>query len=103
MWGFLFLGGLIYYYVIIDVFLPLSLVFIMFTSGIGLTPKDFTNLFRYPKAFFVGMVNQMVVLPIVAFFIISIIEIKKELAVGIMILASCPGGVTSNIITKLAK
>ena len=103
MWGFLFLGGLIYYYMIIDVFLPLSLIFIMFTLGIGLTPKDFTNLFRNPKAFFVGIVNQMVVLPTVAFVIILLIGITKELAVGIMILASCPGGVTSNIITKLAK
>ena len=88
---------------IIDVFLPLSLIFIMFTLGIGLTPKDFTNLFRNPKAFFVGIFNQMVVLPIVAFVIILLIGITKELAVGIMILASCPGGVTSNIITKLAK
>jgi len=88
---------------IIDVFLPLSLIFIMFTLGIGLTYKDFTNLFHNPKAFFIGVVNQMVILPIVAFVIILSIGITKELAVGIMILASCPGGVTSNIITKLAK
>ncbi len=88
---------------IIDVFLPLSLIFIMFTLGIGLTPKDFTNLLHNPKAFFIGIVNQMVILPIVAFVIILLIGITKELAVGIMILASCPGGVTSNIITKLAK
>ena len=88
---------------IIDVFLPLSLIFIMFTLGIGLTHKDFTNLLYNPKAFFIGIVNQMVILPIVAFVIILSIGITKELAVGIMILASCPGGVTSNIITKLAK
>ena len=88
---------------IIDVFLPLSLIFIMFTLGIGLTFKDFTNLLQNPKAFFIGIVNQMVILPIVAFVIILLIGITKELAVGIMILASCPGGVTSNIITKLAK
>ena len=88
---------------IIDVFLPLSLIFIMFTLGIGLIYKDFTNLFYNPKAFFIGVVNQMVILPIVAFVIILSIGITKELAVGIMILASCPGGVTSNIITKLAK
>ena len=88
---------------IIDVFLPLSLIFIMFTLGIGLTYNDFTNLFHNPKAFFIGVVNQMVILPIVAFVIILSIGITKELAVGIMILASCPGGVTSNIITKLAK
>jgi len=88
---------------IIDVFLPLSLIFIMFTLGIGLTLKNFTNLLNNPKAFFIGIVNQMVILPIVAFVIILFIGITKELAVGIMILASCPGGVTSNIITKLAK
>jgi len=88
---------------IIDVFLPLSLVFIMFTLGLGLTLDDFTNLIHGPKAFFVGIMNQMILLPIVAFFSISLMGITKELAVGMMILASCPGGVTSNIITKLAK
>ena len=88
---------------IIDVFLPLSLVFIMFTLGLGLTLNDFTNLIHRPKAFFVGIMNQMILLPIVAFFSISLMGITKELAVGMMILASCPGGVTSNIITKLAK
>ena len=49
---------------IIDLFLPLSLIFIMFTLGIGLTFKDFTNLLHNPKAFFIGVVNQMVILPI---------------------------------------
>ena len=88
---------------IIDVFLPLSLVFIMFTLGLELTLDDFTNLIHRPKAFFVGIMNQMILLPIVAFFSISLMGITEELAVGMMILASCPGGVTSNIITKLAK
>lgn len=87
---------------IIDILLPASLVFIMFTLGIGLTLSDFTILFKYPKAFFVGIFNQMIVLPIVALAIILIMGIKEEIAVGIMILASCPGGVTSNIITKIA-
>ena len=88
---------------IIDILLPLSLIFIMFTLGIGLTSDDFVNLFNNPKAFFIGIINQMVILPIVAFIIILLMGITKEIAVGIMILASCPGGVTSNIITKLAK
>ena len=88
---------------IIDIFLPLSLIFIMFTLGLGLTSKDFTNLFQNPKAFYIGIINQMIILPIVAFIIIMLMGITKEIAVGIMILASCPGGVTSNIITKLAK
>ena len=88
---------------IIDIILPLSLVFIMFTLGIGLTIEDFKNILREPKAFGLGIINQMILLPIVAFFIVSIIKLPNEMAVGIMILACCPGGVTSNIITKLAK
>ena len=90
-------------FMIIDIFLPLSLIFIMFTLGLGLTLNDFINLVHTPKAFFVGIMNQMFLLPLVAFIIISLMGITKEIAVGIMILASCPGGVTSNIITKLAK
>ena len=88
---------------VIDIFLPLSLIFIMFTLGLGLTSKDFTSLFQNPKAFYIGIINQMIILPFVAFIIILLMGITKEIAVGIMILASCPGGVTSNIITKLAK
>ena len=90
-------------FMIIDIFLPLSLIFIMFTLGLGLTLNDFINLVHTPKAFFVGIMNQMFLLPLVAFIIISLMGITKEIAVGMMILASCPGGVTSNIITKLAK
>ena len=88
---------------IIDIFLPLSLIFIMFTLGLGLTSNDFLNLIYNPKAFFVGLMNQVIILPLVAFMIISLMGITKEIAVGMMILASCPGGVTSNIITRLAK
>ena len=88
---------------IIDVFLPLSLIFIMFTLGLGLTLSDFVNLFRKPKALFVGIINQMILLPITALIIVSLMGITKEIAVCMMILASCPGGVTSNMITKLAK
>ena len=88
---------------IIDIFLPLSLIFIMFTLGLGLRLSDFTNLMRKPKPFFVGIMNQMLILPLVAFIIISSMGITREIAVGMMILASCPGGVTSNMITKLAK
>ena len=88
---------------IVEVFLPLSLVFIMFTLGLGLTVDDFKNIYRYPKAFAVGIVNQMILLPIVAFIILSFIKLPGQLAVGMMILACCPGGVTSNMVTKLAK
>ena len=75
----------------------------MFTLGLGLTLSDFTNLIYKPKPFFIGIMNQMLILPLVAFIIISTLGITKEVAVGMMILASCPGGVTSNMITKLAQ
>ena len=88
---------------IVDILLPLSLVFIMFTLGLGLTFNDFSNVALEPKAFGIGILNQMILLPMVAFGIILLSGLSREMAVGIMILACCPGGVTSNIITKLAK
>jgi len=89
--------------VIIDVILPLSLAFIMFSLGVGLTTEDFSLVIREPKAFGIGLANQLVVLPIMGFLIASAANLEGELAVGMMILACCPGGVTSNILTKLAK
>ncbi|MAV93757.1 MAG: bile acid:sodium symporter [Candidatus Marinimicrobia bacterium] len=88
---------------IIDIFLPVSLMFIMFTLGIGLTVENFKNIITQPKALILGLVNQMLLLPLVAFFILLIIKLPSEMAVGMMILACCPGGVTSNMLTKLAK
>ena len=89
--------------VIIDVILPLSLAFIMFSLGLGLTVTDFSLVFTEPKAFAIGITNQMIVLPIVGFGIATFFGLSGEMAVGLMILACCPGGVTSNILTKLAK
>ena len=88
---------------IIDIFLPVSLMFIMFTLGIGLTVENFKNIISQPKALILGLVNQMLLLPLIAFFILLIIKLPSEMAVGVMILACCPGGVTSNMLTKLAK
>ena len=88
---------------IIDIFLPASLIFIMLTLGLGLELSDFTNLVRKPRSFFVSLTNQILLLPLVTYIIILVFGITKEAAVGMMILACCPGGVTSNIITKLAK
>ena len=89
--------------VIIDIVLPLALAFIMFSLGLGLNTSDFAFVFNEPKAFGIGIVNQMLVLPLVGFTIATIAALDGELAVGLMILACCPGGVTSNILTKLAK
>ena len=88
---------------IIDILLPISLIFIMFSLGIALTVNDFKNIFNQPKVFLVGIINQILILPLVAFIVIFIFSLENEIAVGMMILACCPGGVTSNIITKLAK
>ena len=89
--------------VIIDVILPVALAFIMFSLGIGLTVDDFSIITKEPKVFAIGIANQMIVLPIVAFTIASGLGLSAELSVGLMILACSPGGVTSNILTKLAK
>ena len=88
---------------IIDIVLPLSLAFIMFSLGLGLTTSDFGLVFTEPKAFAIGITNQMLVLPIIGFSVATILGLSGEMAVGLMILACCPGGVTSNILTKLAK
>ena len=88
---------------IIDIFLPLSLVFIMFTLGIGLTIQNFQNIINQPKALILGLLNQMVILPLIAFIILLIIKLPSEMSVGMMILACCPGGVTSNMLTRIAK
>ena len=61
---------------VIDILLPLSLIFIMFTLGLGLTVSDFKNVFNEPKAFMIGIINQMVILPLVAFFIASTLTVK---------------------------
>ncbi|WP_419906920.1 bile acid:sodium symporter family protein [Hoeflea sp.] len=88
--------------ILLSVFLPLSLAFIMFSLGLGLTVADFARVVSRPKAFFAGAISQIVVLPIVAFLMLQLFRLPPELAVGVMILSFCPGGVTSNIITKLA-
>ena len=88
---------------IIDIFLPLSLVFIMFTLGVGLTVQNFQNIINQPKALILGLINQMVILPLITFIILLIIKLPSEMAVGMMILACCPGGVTSNMLTRIAK
>ena len=88
---------------IIDIFLPLSLMFIMFTLGIGLTIQNFRNIIEQPKALIIGLVNQMILLPLIAFIIMLFINLPSEMAVGMMILSCCPGGVTSNMLTRIAK
>ena len=81
---------------------PISLALIMLALGMGLTIQDFTRVIKQPRDFIVGLVCQLVFLPIIAFALVFILDVPVELAVGLMIIAAAPGGVTSNILTKFA-
>jgi len=89
--------------ILTEIFLPLSLAFIMFGMGLTLTLGDFKRILLYPKAVSIGLVNQLLLIPLLAFGLVKIFGLQAELAVGVMILAACPGGATSNLITHLAK
>ena len=89
--------------IITDVILPLSLAFIMFSLGLGLSLNDFTRVFFKPRDFLIGLFFQIIVLPIVAIIIVLFWPLTPELAIGVMILAAAPGGVTSNVLTSYAK
>jgi len=81
---------------------PIALAIIMFGLGLGLTVSDFIRVIKNPRDFFVGFICQVILLPVIAFFLIQIISIPVEIAMGVMIIAAAPGGVTSNILTKFA-
>ncbi len=85
--------------------MPLALAFIMFALGLGLTENDFLRVIKQPRDFFVGAFSQIILLPIIAFILIKLWPwpIAPELAIGVMIIAAAPGGVTSNILTSFAK
>ena len=83
--------------------LPISLFIIMLGMGMTLVVDDFKRVLIYPKAVSIGLLGQLILLPIVGFAIASFFPMTPEMAVGIMILAACPGGVTSNVIAHLAK
>ena len=81
---------------------PIALALIMLGLGLGLTVQDFLRILKQPKDFFIGFVCQLIVLPIIAFLLIKILNTPLELALGVMIIAAAPGGVTSNVLTKFA-
>ncbi|MEL6556147.1 MAG: bile acid:sodium symporter family protein [Cyanobacteria bacterium J06621_11] len=85
------------------VFLPLALFIIMLGMGLGLTVDDFKRIFLAPKAVVLGLIAQLILLPLVGFILAGIFSLSPELAVGVIILSACPGGATSNIVTYLAK
>ena len=82
---------------------PICLALIMLGLGLGLSVKDFTRILRVPKDFFIGFFSQLVILPIVALGVALILDLPAPIAVGLMIIAAAPGGVTSNVLTKFAK
>ena len=88
---------------ITDVILPLALAFIMFTLGLGLTFSDFARVAKMPKNFFFFFISQLIFLPLVALIVVFIWPLQPELAIGLMLIAAAPGGVTSNILTSFAK
>ena len=87
---------------IVTTIAPVALALIMLGLGASLTVKDFTRVASNPKDFFIGIFCQLVLLPIVAYFLIIILRTPVELALGVMLIAAAPGGVTSNVLTKFA-
>ena len=84
-------------------FLAISLMIIMTGMGLSLTINDFKRVVQFPKAVFVGLLNQIVLLPIIAYLLVGVFEVEISIAIGIMILSACPGGPTSNFLAHLAK
>jgi|TARA_B100000214_G_scaffold37186_1_gene23386 BASS family bile acid:Na+ symporter len=82
---------------------PIALALIMLGLGLGLTTQDFIRVLKNPKDFLVGFISQLVILPIVAFILIKILNTSVEIALGVMIIAAAPGGITTNVLTKFAK
>ena len=81
---------------------PIILALIMLGLGLGLKIEDFTRVLKTPKDFFIGFLSQLIILPLVAYLLIIIFKVSPEIAIGVMIIAAAPGGVTSNILTKFA-
>ena len=81
---------------------PTALALIMLALGLGLTSQDFLRVAKQPKDFLVGLVCQLILLPIIAFLLLKIFNLPLEIALGVMIIAAAPGGVTSNVLTKFA-
>ena len=87
---------------IVTTIAPIALALIMLGLGLGLTTEDFTRVIKKPKDFLVGLTCQLILLPVIAYILIKIFNTPLELALGVMIIAAAPGGVTSNVLTKFA-
>ena len=89
--------------IVTDIILPIGLAFIMFSLGLGLTVADFARVVKAPRDFIIGASAQIFLLPTVAFLLVTLSDVPPELALGVMIIAAAPGGVTSNILTAFAR
>ncbi|TPV35598.1 bile acid:sodium symporter family protein [Paucihalobacter ruber] len=89
--------------ILFEVFFPVALAVIMLGMGMNLVPNDFIRIVKYPKAILIGLTNQFVFLPCISFFLAIACNLSPLMAIGLMILASCPGGPTSNLITQICK
>lgn len=89
--------------ILTQVILPLVLGLIMFGMGLSLTKQDFLELGKAPKPVIVGLFGQLLLLPILAYAVATLFNLSQHMAIGIMILAACPGGTSSNIISHLAR
>lgn len=89
--------------ILTEVLLPLALALIMFGMGLSLTIQDFTRLWKTPLSIGVGLVGQILLMPLMALGICALFDLDAPLAVGLMILAACPGGTMSNVISQLAR
>ena len=85
------------------VLLPLALAIVMLGMGLSLVPEDFKRITRYPKAVAVGTVCQVLLLPLIGALITLVVPMQPAIAVGLIVLAVCPGGPSSNLVTYLAK
>ncbi|AFT79112.1 P3 protein [Alteromonas macleodii str. 'Black Sea 11'] len=89
--------------VLTEVLLPLALAFVMFGMGLTLTLSDFARLLKAPKAVLTGFIGQIILLPMMALGLCFVFDLPDYIAVGVMVLAACPGGTTSNLISHVAK
>ncbi|QQM66192.1 bile acid:sodium symporter family protein [Pseudoalteromonas sp. LC2018020214] len=89
--------------ILTEVILPLALALIMFGMGLGLTTNDFTRLFKNPLGIVMGLIGQLVAMPLLALGLCYLLNLPTPIAIGLMILAACPGGTMSNVVSQLVK
>jgi BASS family bile acid:Na+ symporter len=88
---------------VVQFYLSISIAIIMLGMGLSLTIADFVRITKKPKGVFIGLANQLILLPIIGFALVALLGLKSEYAVGLILIAACPGGATSNLISNLAK